>query len=61
MLLNTKKDIEESKSLVSAYKNGKIPNMTPELWHAKLVLDSTIHPGEILYHLGNLIFVLLTR
>ncbi|KAK7203731.1 Tricarboxylate/iron carrier [Myxozyma melibiosi] len=44
MLLVTKKDLEESKSLVSAYKNGKIANMTPELWRAKLVLDSTIHP-----------------
>ncbi|KAG7853960.1 hypothetical protein KL939_005217 [Ogataea angusta] len=44
MLLNTSKDIEEAKRLVWDYKNGVIPQMTPELWRAKRILDSSIHP-----------------
>ncbi|CAN6607386.1 sideroflexin Fsf1p [Trichomonascus vanleenenianus] len=42
-LLNTKKDIEEARKLISGYKNGAGP-MTPELWRAKRALDSTLHP-----------------
>ncbi|ODV86219.1 hypothetical protein CANARDRAFT_196908 [[Candida] arabinofermentans NRRL YB-2248] len=44
MLLNTSKDIENAKRLVWDYKNGVIPSMTPDLWKAKRVLDSSIHP-----------------
>ncbi|KAK9461090.1 Tricarboxylate/iron carrier [Lipomyces oligophaga] len=44
MLLVTKSQLEKSKDLVYKYKNNEIKSMTPELWHAKLVLDSTIHP-----------------
>ncbi|KAK9452180.1 Tricarboxylate/iron carrier [Limtongia smithiae] len=44
MLLVTKKDLDESTALVSKYKNGEISKMTPQLWHAKKVLDSTLHP-----------------
>ncbi|CAH2354052.1 sideroflexin Fsf1p [[Candida] railenensis] len=44
MLLNTSKDIEQAKRLVWDYKNGVIPSMTPELWRAKKILDSAIHP-----------------
>ena len=28
-----------------SYKKGEIQKMTPELWQAKKVVDSTIHPG----------------
>lgn len=51
MLLNTLKDVEQAKRLVWDYKNGVIPNMTPELWRAKKVLDSTLHPdtGETVF------------
>ncbi|KAF4866433.1 putative mitochondrial transport protein fsf1 [Colletotrichum siamense] len=37
--------LEQAKSLLSDYKQGKIPTMTPELWKAKKVVDSTLHPG----------------
>ncbi|KAH3685956.1 hypothetical protein WICPIJ_003078 [Wickerhamomyces pijperi] len=44
MLLNTSASLQAAKDLVSQYKNGEIKSMTPELWTAKKVLDSTIHP-----------------
>ncbi|CCG20744.1 tricarboxylate carrier protein [Candida orthopsilosis Co 90-125] len=44
MLLNTSNDIETAKRMIWDYKNGVIPTMTPELWRAKRVLDSTLHP-----------------
>lgn len=44
MLLVTSSDIASAKQLVSAYKAGSIQDMSPELWRAKKVLDSTIHP-----------------
>jgi hypothetical protein len=28
------------------YKQGLVPHMTPELWQAKKIVDSTLHPGE---------------
>ncbi|KAG6059045.1 hypothetical protein E4U17_007036 [Claviceps sp. LM77 group G4] len=36
--------LEQAKQLVTDYKTGKIEHMTPELWHAKKVVDSTLHP-----------------
>ncbi|MCJ1361991.1 hypothetical protein MMC16_001092 [Acarospora aff. strigata] len=36
--------LENAKQLISAYKQGKINSMTPDLWHAKKVVDSTLHP-----------------
>ncbi|WYZ40765.1 hypothetical protein EsH8_IV_001106 [Colletotrichum jinshuiense] len=36
--------LEQAKSLLTDYKQGKIPRMTPELWQAKKVVDSTLHP-----------------
>lgn len=49
MCLCTSRDFEEAKVLVAKYKNGEIKQMTPELWHAKRVLDSALHPdtGEV--------------
>ncbi|OBT64038.1 hypothetical protein VE03_06678 [Pseudogymnoascus sp. 23342-1-I1] len=44
MLLITKKGLEDSKELIANYKLGKIAQMSPELWHAKKVVDATIHP-----------------
>ncbi|ODQ67183.1 tricarboxylate carrier [Nadsonia fulvescens var. elongata DSM 6958] len=43
MLLNTDAEVERSRALISGYKNGT-NSMTSELWHAKKVLDSTLHP-----------------
>lgn len=44
MLLNTSKDIERAKLMIWEYRNGVRSSMTPELWKAKKVLDSAVHP-----------------
>lgn len=31
-------------SLLTSYKYGKIQEMNPELWKAKKIVDSTLHP-----------------
>lgn len=40
-----KQGLENAKSLLVKYKDGQIHEMTPELWKAKKVVDSTLHPG----------------
>lgn len=44
MLLTTSKDLNNARSVISAYREGKISTPTPEFWHAKKQLDSTVHP-----------------
>lgn len=44
-LLAGSKGLENAKRLVTEYKTGKLQHMTPELWHAKKIVDSTLHPG----------------
>ncbi|KAL8856497.1 MAG: hypothetical protein Q9178_006896 [Gyalolechia marmorata] len=36
--------LERAKSLVSSYKQGHVQSMTQELWRAKKIVDSTLHP-----------------
>ena len=43
-LLISKGRLEHAKRLLTAYKTGTISSMTPELWHAKKIVDSTLHP-----------------
>ncbi|KAF2650325.1 sideroflexin-5 [Lophiostoma macrostomum CBS 122681] len=43
-LLTSSAGLEHAKDLVTAYKTGKLRDMTPELWRAKKIIDSTIHP-----------------
>ncbi|KAI1374949.1 Tricarboxylate/iron carrier [Hypoxylon crocopeplum] len=43
-LLAGKHGLEQAKKLVVAYKQGEIRDMTPELWKAKKIVDSTLHP-----------------
>ncbi|KAH9903526.1 Tricarboxylate/iron carrier [Xylariomycetidae sp. FL2044] len=43
-LLAGKKGLEDAKNLVVAYKQGEIREMTPDLWKAKKIVDSTLHP-----------------
>lgn len=43
-LLTSSAGLENAKQLVTAYKTGKVRDMTPELWDAKKIIDSTIHP-----------------
>lgn len=51
MLLNTSGQIETAKRMIWDYKNGVTLHMTPELWRAKKILDSAIHPdtGETVF------------
>lgn len=44
-LLAGSQGLENAKRLVTEYKTGKLQHMTPELWHAKKIVDSTLHPG----------------
>ncbi len=44
-LLVNKAGLEHAKSLVAAYKQGNINDMNEELWKAKKIVDSTLHPG----------------
>ncbi|KAK4545336.1 hypothetical protein LTR36_003516 [Oleoguttula mirabilis] len=43
-LLTSSTGLEHAKSLITQYKQGKIGSMTPELWTAKKIVDSTLHP-----------------
>ncbi|ORY13859.1 sideroflexin-5 [Clohesyomyces aquaticus] len=43
-LLTSSAGLEHAKQLVTSYKQGKIQDMTPELWTAKKIIDSTLHP-----------------
>ncbi|KAF2124815.1 sideroflexin-5 [Dothidotthia symphoricarpi CBS 119687] len=43
-LLTSAAGLENAKQLVTAYRTGKIRDMTPDLWNAKKIIDSTIHP-----------------
>jgi hypothetical protein len=45
-LLVNKAGLEHAKNLLAGYKQGKIGEMNAELWNAKKVVDSTLHPGS---------------
>ncbi|KIW89959.1 uncharacterized protein Z519_09389 [Cladophialophora bantiana CBS 173.52] len=36
--------LENAKRLVTSYKTGEAKVMTPEIWQAKKIVDSTLHP-----------------
>ncbi|CAF9923666.1 hypothetical protein IMSHALPRED_005989 [Imshaugia aleurites] len=36
--------LEQAKKLVSSYKKGQEKLMSPEIWRAKKIVDSTLHP-----------------
>jgi hypothetical protein len=46
MLLVSSAGLEQAKRLIASYKQHEVPSMTPELWKAKKVVDSTLHPGK---------------
>ncbi|KAK0666200.1 putative mitochondrial transport protein [Cercophora samala] len=50
-LLVSSAGLTDAKNLLVAYKNGQIPHMTPDLWKAKKIVDSTLHPdtGEAVF------------
>ena len=41
-----KSGLEKAKKLVTDYKTGKVQEMSPELWRAKKIVDSTLHAGK---------------
>ncbi|EXJ91111.1 hypothetical protein A1O1_04218 [Capronia coronata CBS 617.96] len=43
-LFVSRSGLEHAKQLVSAYKTGQMKEMTSELWQAKKIVDSTLHP-----------------
>ncbi|MCJ1263930.1 hypothetical protein MMC22_003800 [Lobaria immixta] len=36
--------LENAKNLIASYKQGHVKSMTPEIWQAKKIVDSTLHP-----------------
>lgn len=44
-LLVSSERLENAKQLVTKYKRGEIKHMNADLWHAKKIVDSTLHPG----------------
>lgn len=40
-----KTGLEQAKAALISYKTGQVKEMTPELWKAKKIVDSTLHPG----------------
>lgn len=47
-LLVNKDGLGHAKDLISGYKQGKFKDMNAELWSAKKIVDSTLHPGMFL-------------
>jgi Sideroflexins len=47
-LLVNKEGLGHAKDLISGYKQGKFRDMNAELWSAKKIVDSTLHPGMLL-------------
>ena len=39
--------LENAKSLITDFKEGRVRDMNPQLWQAKKVVDSTLHPGML--------------
>lgn len=48
MMLVSPSALGSAKSLITSYKENGIPHMTPDLWRAKKIVDSTLHPGLFL-------------
>lgn len=49
MLLNTPAEVERARALIADYRSDATSTMSPELWRAKQVLDSTLHPDTGLH------------
>lgn len=43
-LFTSASQLNNSINLLTNYKHGKIQEMNPELWQAKKIVDSTLHP-----------------
>ena len=50
-LFVTAAGLEEAKRLVGSYKQGHVDTMNAELWQAKRVVDSTLHPGAFCFNI----------
>ena len=47
MLFVSPTGLQNAKQLVAGYKQGRIASMSPDLWRAKKIVDSTLHPGML--------------
>ena len=45
-LFTSSQGLEQAKQLLTSYKTGEIRDMNQELWNAKKIVDSTLHPGK---------------
>jgi sideroflexin-5 len=45
-LLASSQQLEYSKQILTQYKTGQIKEMNEDLWKAKKIVDSTLHPGS---------------
>ena len=39
--------LDEAKRTIEAYKRGQVERLTTEVWKAKKIVDSTLHPGTL--------------
>ncbi|GCE98862.1 putative alpha-isopropylmalate carrier [Zygosaccharomyces mellis] len=44
MLFTSDADLKRARDIIGSYRNGELKQTTPEFWHAKRQLDSTVHP-----------------
>jgi hypothetical protein len=44
-LLASTQSLNQAKDLLISYKTGNIKEMNDDLWRAKKLVDSTLHPG----------------
>jgi hypothetical protein len=45
--------LQHSKDILIQYKAGKIQDMNDDLWKAKKIVDSTIHPGTVSHKINT--------
>lgn len=49
MLFISSSGLDNAKKAITAYKKGEVKEMSPDLWRAKQIVDSTLHPGTLLF------------
>lgn len=48
--------LEYSKQILTQYKMGQVKEMNDDLWKAKKIVDSTLHPGTLTQLEMSLVF-----
>ena len=55
-LLVSSQQLEYSKQILTQYKMGQVKEMNDDLWKAKKIVDSTLHPGTLTQLEMSLVF-----